>query len=294
MIDRESTLADPQIVEMLKTQFVPVAFDQWYQRRQKDVEGRLYQRIALQEHKNLNNTTQGFYIATAAGQLIAYDNHRGPDRIRRLMKSALAKRVDLSAEALDLQELDKRMVHEVPDGAVVVQVNSKVLGGYGRPRDKHNAIVQRAIGRDNFWILASELATLKTGQLPESLARRMCQFHLNDNTRGEPKLWSADELVKCDLKLKDGIVSGQVQLQTSDKSLSYDCFVYGRIEWNDNQLSRFDLVARGDHVGQGPWTWGAPSGQFPLAVAFRLASPEDIAYSVRPQAIKGFGWDYLK
>ena len=51
---------------MLQDQFVPVAFDQWYQRKQEDVEGRFYQKIANQGPRNdMNLTTQGFYIPTA-------------------------------------------------------------------------------------------------------------------------------------------------------------------------------------------------------------------------------------
>ena len=68
MLDRESTFADPDIVKMLKSRFIPVAIDQAYQRRQKDAEGEFYRKIAGQSPRNnFNSTTQGFYVATASG-----------------------------------------------------------------------------------------------------------------------------------------------------------------------------------------------------------------------------------
>ena len=65
---------------MLREDFVPVAIDQAYERRQKDNEGEFYRRIAGQgPRKDFDNTTQGFYVATAAGDLLLYNNNRDPD-----------------------------------------------------------------------------------------------------------------------------------------------------------------------------------------------------------------------
>ena len=79
MLDRASTFADPEIVELLKTKFVPVALDQAYQRRQKDTEGDFYRKIAGQGPRKdfKNGTTQGLYGATADGTLLGYSNNRG-------------------------------------------------------------------------------------------------------------------------------------------------------------------------------------------------------------------------
>ena len=92
MLDRASTFADPEIVKLLKTRFVPVAIDQAYQRRQKDTEGEFYRKIAGQgPRSNFQSTTQGFYIATAAGKLLLFNNNRDPAKVRRLMKQKLAE-----------------------------------------------------------------------------------------------------------------------------------------------------------------------------------------------------------
>ena len=57
-----------------------VAIDQWYHRRQKDVEGDFYRKIAGQSpQNNFNATTQGLFLATPDGKLLGFTNHRSPD-----------------------------------------------------------------------------------------------------------------------------------------------------------------------------------------------------------------------
>ncbi|MEO1998337.1 MAG: histidine phosphatase family protein, partial [Planctomycetaceae bacterium] len=92
MLDRESTFADPEIVKLLKTRFIPVAIDQAYQRRQQDTEGEFYRKIAGQgPRSNFQATTQGFYVATATGGLLLYNNNRDPAKVRRLLGQKLAE-----------------------------------------------------------------------------------------------------------------------------------------------------------------------------------------------------------
>ena len=70
MLDRESTFKNPEVVKLLKENFVPIAIDQAYQRRQKDNEGSFYQKIANQGPRKVGKgTTQGLYIADASGKL---------------------------------------------------------------------------------------------------------------------------------------------------------------------------------------------------------------------------------
>ena len=98
MLDRASTFAKPETVELLKTKFVPVALDQAYQRRQKDDEGDFYRKIAAQGPRDLNQTTQGFYLATSRGDLLLYNNNRDPEKILRLMKEKLTEFASLPSE----------------------------------------------------------------------------------------------------------------------------------------------------------------------------------------------------
>ena len=92
MLDRESTFAEPKIIELLKTSFVPVAIDQAYQRRQRDREGDFYRQIAGQSPRNdFQQTTQGLYVASPDGKLLGYSNNRDPDGILRMILQAAEK-----------------------------------------------------------------------------------------------------------------------------------------------------------------------------------------------------------
>lgn len=281
---------------MLQDQFVPVAFDQWYQRKQEDVEGRFYQKIANQGPRNdMNLTTQGFYIATASGELLHFNNNRGPDRIKKLMRQALSGNQDKVAEPIEAGDVLPRIPATKPTGAMVIQVNSKVLGGYQESDRPYRRIMQNAIGRDNLWIYSAEIEQLAQGQFPESLAKKLVRFHGVDNTRGEAPMWSDQQIESLDLQMeKDGTVLGSVRLSTDDGKRSYRADIRGHVELDQGALTRFDIVLKGDFVGQGRYTQGAPAGAFPLAVTVRLASDKDVASEVRPQALKAVGPGYLK
>ena len=129
MLDRESTFKDPEIVRLLKSRFIPVAIDQAYQRRQKDAEGDFYRKIAGQgPRNNFQGTTQGLYLATASGKFLGFNNNRGGDRIRRMMKKALEGFRASGAEVIERGKVDARYNPSPPEGGMVVRVQSKVLG----------------------------------------------------------------------------------------------------------------------------------------------------------------------
>ena len=106
MLDRGSTFAHPRIIDLLKTRFVPVAIDQAYQRRQQDTEGDFYRKIAGQGPRNdFRSTTQGFYVATAGGDLLLYNNNRDPQKLRRLIQGALDQ-FERGSEFLDTAPIE--------------------------------------------------------------------------------------------------------------------------------------------------------------------------------------------
>ena len=161
MIDRESTFANPSIVKLLQTQFIPVAIDQAYQRRQKDNEGRFYQKIANQSPRKVGRgTTQGLFTADASGRLLAFTNNRGADRVLGMMKSSLQKHRPVKVVAIAKGTPDARYNPKPPTGGLVVRVTSKVLGGYEKTDNEYRRIFQASLGRDNLWIRAAEHTAL--------------------------------------------------------------------------------------------------------------------------------------
>lgn len=308
MLDRVSKFGNHEIVKLLQEEFIPVAFDQWYQRQQEDHEGEFYRKIASQGPRaDFNQTTQGSYVANATGKLFGYNNNYGPDRLLDLLKNGLKqfkeqdKAKNYKTAKIKAGKSDPKKERAIPDGAVVVRVNSKVLGGYERPRKKSQAIFQDAISRDNLWILKEEKAELIAGNLPNKLVQRIIRFHLVDNTRGEPNMWHENEIRDAKFKLDNrGRLTGKFHAETKDGKRGFQGTVFGFVR-NDEKLRnkrlvQFDLVARGLHWGSGTYTPGAPEGKYPLAVAFRIAALDgsDVADSVAPQGTKGWLRDYIE
>ncbi len=300
MFDRASTFANEEIINLLKTKYVPVAINQAYQRRQKDAEGKFYRKIAGQgPRNNFQGTTQGFYIATPAGQLMLYNNNRDPAKLLRLMKQKLALFEASAAKNAKVAEIkpgnpDPRFNPELPEGGLVLRVHAKVLGGYEPTTKRWEQIFQTALSRDNLWISPTEHKALVRGELPMSLQKRLARFHLVDNTRGEPPMWSEKEIRKLNLQLKEGRLSGVVHLKTNRGDRGYEADLLGFVETRDNKVVRFDIVAHGDFWGQGPFTRGAPKGRFPLAISFTLADGTDVADRVPPQGSRGWLAGYLR
>ena len=299
MLDRASTFADPEIVNLLKTKFVPVAINQAYQRQQKDAEGEFYRKIAGQgPRKNFNNTTQGFYIATPSGDLLLYNNNRDVEKVRRLMQQKLREftaRPATSTEVVDTKsvKLDPQFNTKLPEGGLVIRVRAKVLDGYEPTTDRFETIFQTALSRDNLWTSKSEHDALVRGTVPASLQERIARFHLVDNTRGEPPMWSKDEIRKLDMKLSGGKLTGNVHLETKSGDRGYTTQLLGVVEAKDGKVVRFDVVALGEFWGEGPFTGNAPKGKFPLAIAFTLADDSDVADKLPPQGSRGWLQGYL-
>ena len=295
MLDRESTFANPAIVKLLQTRFIPVAIDQAYQRRQKDNEGRFYQKIANQSPRKVGRgTTQGLFTADASGRLLAYTNNRGAERVLRMMKGSLQKHRPVKVAAIAKGKLDARYNPKPPAGGLVVRVTSKVLGGYEKTDNEYRRIFQSSLGRDNLWIRADEHVALAKGQLPRSLLKRIARFHLVDNTRGEPPMWRENEIKKLEGTLRNGQLRATVHLRTSNNARGYEAQLFGRIETKNGKVTRLDLVAKGTFWGEGSYTRNAPKGRFPLAIAFTLADGKDASDSIPPQGSRGWVPGYIK
>jgi hypothetical protein len=272
-----------------------VAIDQAYQRRQQDAEGDFYRKIAGQgPRNNFQSTTQGFYIATADGTLLLYNNNRDPEKVNRLIQERLKSFKPPSATPLSPGTPDARYNPKPPQGGLVVRVQARVLGGYPPTSDRWQKIYQSSLSRDNLWISSAEQAAIARGQLPMALQQRIARFHLIDNTRGEPPRWREYEIRQLELNLEGTRIRGSVHLQTADGKRGYQAQLLGEIEVRDGKVVGFDMVAEGEFWGHGPYTRGAPEGRFPLAVGFQLADGTDVADRIPPKASRGWVRGYIR
>ena len=317
MAGRALAFADPAIVKLAREEFIPVAADDWYQRRRQDDEGKFFRAVADQGPRKGEggSTRQGIYIFTAAGKLLVYRNHQDPDVMRSVVNQGLKAFKQLPAE-------------ERKPGALKVAAPAKVDAAYHRAPPKDGVIVNvftrildkkegelcagtcafpggDKAARDHLWLFADEWKTLvandkigDTRPLPERLAYRLARFHLVDNTRGEPPAWSRQDLRTHDLKmtllrvdrgLRSYRLEGSLLLSTSADAAKaergYDVRLLGYVDHDARRgaITRFDIVAVGEHWGQGTFTRGARPGRTPLGVAFSLARGDLPADRVPPQ-----------
>lgn len=266
---------------------MPVAVDQHIHRFLKDDEGALFARVLKQAGRGLGGTSQGNYLFSPDGTLLAFANTADADHVRRLMAAALKKFDPLEAE--DIKPAKAFLSQfQPPEGGLVLDVAAKVLGGYEKAKARD------AIGRDHLWLRKDEADALARGELPESVKLRLVRYHLIDNTRGEPPLWAPGDVKKLDLTLSDGKVTGTVHLESRDGKRGFQAAVLGFVAVKEGKVARFDLLARGDYWGEGTFTRGAPSGRFPFAVAFALAEGTSVVDRVVPGAARGNVKNYLK
>ena len=296
MLDRESTFANPNVVKFLQTKVVAVAIDQSYQRRQKDTEGEFYRKIVQQSPRKDfgNGTTQGLYMASPDGTYLGFTNNRSPDRVLGMLQDAWNRRVLADATPLQAETTDARFNPTLADGGLVVRVQAKILSGYDEPETQFQQIFQTALSRDNLWITPSEHQALIAGSVTDLLARKIAQYHLIDNTRGEPPMWKADEVRSTEFSITDGTITGHVELRTASGNRSYSCDIRGHMDAENGAVTKLNLVALGTFSGEGTYTRNAPKKPFPLAISFTLADGTDMADSIPPQAARGWLDGYLK
>lgn len=294
MLDRASTFDQPEIVELLTDRYVPVALDVWYHERRQDAEGELYRKI-ISGRKNLRpgRTTQGFYIAKPDGTLLDGWNNRNAERLRKRLVMELSRYEVPAAEvSVADAERDIRYEREIPKGATVVDVSTRIIEADWGDEDasRWQKIHRAAVGHDHLWMLGDEREALKKGMVHERLAKRIAHYHLIDNTRGEPPMWRPSEVelsVWKATKTADGMrLDGTCKLATEDGSRGYHARALGFVRFDGDRLERFDVVFRGTFHGEGRWTSGAPKKPFTLAIAFSLADPKRAATQVPPQAAR--------
>lgn len=293
MLDRASSLRDPDVLRLLGTRFVPVAVDQHVHRHLKDDEGKLFASVLKQAGRGLGGTSQGNYLFSPEGKLLAFANTADAGHVKRLMDSALRKMDPDAGKAVTTPESKAPTLFEPPEGGLVVAVTARVLGGYEKGGSTSKA-VQEALGRDHLWVRRDEADALTRGELLPSLQERIARYHLIDNTRGEPPMWRADEVRKLEMTLRDGRLTGTVHLETRSGSRGYEAKVLGHVEAKGGKVTRLDVVFLGEFWGEGTYTRGAPPGRFPFAVALTLSPGTSAADRVPPGGARGNLQAYLR
>ncbi|MEX0714208.1 MAG: hypothetical protein WD278_17875 [Pirellulales bacterium] len=324
MAGRALAFADPEIIRMASHDFIPVAGDDWYQRRRQDAEGEFFRSVADQgPRKGAGGATrQGIYCLTASGKLLAYKNAgQNPQVMREVLRDALVawnrlpsdERRPGAVEIPPLERADDRYTRTLAEGGLVVNVYTRALE---RNEDRTlETCSTRGTGYEGFataldhlWLTEADGRSLlpdspREGQaypLAPRIAERILRFHLVDNTRGEPPFWRADDIRSSRLTVEiEAVTPEQVRLRLEGQALlatdadparaerGYDASLLGWITFDrKRQIDAFDIVALGEHWGEGPYTRGARPGRTPLAIVMQLTAGDSPADRVPPAAMR--------
>jgi hypothetical protein len=313
------------MIKLASEDFIAVAGDDWYQRRRQDAEGEYFRKVADQGPRKGEggSTRQGIYCFTASGKLLAYKNHQDAEVMRGVAEKALADWKKLPAEerepgAVKVAEpdsLDKRYHRAPPTDGLILNVYTRILDrdakGDCRPGTCETPGGDLS-ARDHLWLTKTEWQSLLSKDvkaddhfaMPAAIAQRIARFHLVDDTRGEPPFWSAEEVRKADLQWTveeataksvrlrlDGSVLLATDADAKKADRGYEARLLGYLEYDPAKkvITRFDLLALGDHWGESELTRGAREGRKPLGVALELAQGGKAADSTAPQAARDLG-----
>lgn len=303
---------------MATEDFIPVAADDWYQRRRNDQEGVFFRTIAAQAGISLDSedTRQSIYCFTADGELLG----KTWSGVPQMMERALAKWKELPAErrlpgAVEIDPLgdvDRAFVPFLPEDGLVLNVYTRILDREEDCWVKGDCSIPGGdkAARDHVWLSAEETRSLipdqpQEGQafvVPEPIASRILRFHLVDNTRGEPPFWEPDEVHRGWMTLTvESVTAETIEMRLDGAALlsldpdpelserGYDVQLHGQLRFQRESgvFDRFDVAAVGDHWGEGRWNrQGVREGRQPLGIAMTLGDLTLPADCVPPQGAR--------
>jgi hypothetical protein len=321
-----STFADREVIRMAKEDFIPVAADDWYQRRRQDAEGDFFRKVADQGPRQGTGggTRQGVYIFTADGKLLGYRNHEDADVMRETLQKALAAWKKLPAAqrkpgAIKIDDppgVDDAYDRKPPKGGLIVNVYGRILDKDSKGEFCHGTCQFRGGDRsshEHLWLTEEDWkafipADPKIGAevpVPPRPLMRLLRYHFVDNTRGEPTFWERKEVRSKDFKLTVTELSAKsITLELVGTALlatdadpqkakrGYDVAVRGTIRYDLEKkvIDRFEGVALGQHWGEGRYTPGSRPGRTPFGIAFDLARGESPLDQVVPEGARD--WQY--
>lgn len=298
------TFADPEIIQLASTEFIPVACDDWYMRRRNDDTGKFFRQIADQSPKDGHDGTsrQGIYFATADGQLLGYKNAGDqPEVMRREFHSALKKWKQTARNAITVSPhgpFDSRFELTPPTNGLVLKIFSRALQptdkGF-KKRDCDSPGGDRAT-RDFCWFTADEVRDAwpthpqhhERFALPKSWQMRWCRFHFWENNRGDGSPWKIDDIrqrqfvVTITELLEDSYrfrIDGVATMKSSsmagaaDRELSVRVRGQGEYDCTSKTFRDWQMVGLAEYQTDGLTEEGASTGfrKHPIGFVFTLA-----------------------
>ena len=246
------------------------------------------------ERVRQGNTAQGFYVLDSGGTFYGYNNNRSVERVTGLLDRASVAFRDAktAGQAPTEAEMKASRGPEAPAGTTRVRVFTRI-----RPVPAGAADANRRVNRDHLWISQEEVAALAAGQaggktfpVPPTLARRIARFHLVDNVRGEPDMWTSPQVHSLELTARPsgaGLdLGGAFVMKTENGDRGFEGTFEGRLTFDAKaaRLTSFQAIAQGTAWGASTYCPDPPKGRFPVVVAF-IDAEDAMSRKVAPQGL---------
>lgn len=261
------------------------------------------------------DTAQGLYIVGADGSFYGFHNDH-PNQynnwnlgeIKQFLESGLKAFAESPPANIAIPQsgIPNRSVLSPDPTTSVIRVFSRIS-----PLPSGASELNSAIGRDHFWILENEVAQIASAAhdngesfwLPSPMVARLARYHIIDNVRGEPDMWTVGEVKKAQVyaklvarnaQAKNYQFHGDFSQRTADGKRGLDCVLDGEfdISIRERKIVRFRAFAHGQAWGAGRFTEGAPPGCFPLLIAM-IETNDEVAKIVPPEAMGEWREFYL-
>lgn len=280
---------DPEVVELLKTRFIPFAHDNVEHPNLTPAEKEFLSAF----DSGAKACTIGMSTFTADGRKLASGGGFEAGSLKSLLKKALAefKPESVSATVPPRDETALAGLRRFPEGGLILYVTWKLVGdiqaqGNSTTGDgRYDKIFQQSLGSDRLWVRKDEAQALAAGAFPESLKSRMLRHHVQYVMSKEAK--------SLDVTLAGGRFQGSVALGDGRSAEAL-----GFVEAKDGAVTRFELLLKGwgrrveDHGFSACLSVVPKDAPAPTALYFELADPRDGLAGIIPHRARAE--NYLK
>ncbi|MCR9244867.1 MAG: hypothetical protein NXI31_07535 [bacterium] len=273
----------------------------------------------------MGGTLQGTYVLTASGRCLGRINSGNPEAVANMLSQALLEWRDLPAKereaAASIPAATHRWEQSRPQRGLILQRFARDIGK--QPSEPPRG----PVNRDSVWFTQREVTDWipdnptsgQKGTVAPLVARRLAQFALVDNVRGQTLPFAAAEIQRAALYYEVRAVNderlefalrGATHAEASGPWLGGDNYWKPKREWprwlstslighavfdrRERRFTEFELVSLGTRFGRTQFNGRAreePQSQHRIGFVLQLAPPE---FRVAPTFINVYDTDWVR
>ena len=269
---------DADVVQTLKTRFIPYALDNVENPNLTPAEKDFLSRF----DSGLKACTIGMSAFTADGRKLASGGGFEAGSVKTMLARALKdfQPETVSAEVPPRDEAAVASLRRAPKGGLTLYVTWKLLedikaeGSATTGDGKYDQVFQKSLGSDRLWVREDEARILAAGIFPESLQARMRRYHVS--------YVMSKEAGRLNVTVENGRIEGTVPIGERKAD------VLGRVDTKDGKITGFELMIKGwgrrveDHGFSACLSVIPKDVAAPVALFFELADSRDGLAGVIP------------